>query len=246
MSLDRYHRQYLFHGLGLEGQKRLLSSSVLIAGCGGLGTHLSMTLTRAGIGTIRLIDFDGVDQTNLARQILYTEQDAKEKVPKAQAAAKILKSINSEIRIEPFVETITLDSLQRIGDVDLILDATDNFETRFLINEYSIRSKIPWIYAGVVESRATSLFIEPGKTPCLRCIIPETPSKEEAPGCDLVGVLEPAIASIAAWQSTLALQYLSGAREQVNGELFSMDLWEGTFRKIPVERFPRCSHCNHL
>ena len=191
-SLDRYSRQIRFPQLGEAGQRALLKSRVTLCGCGALGTVLANHLARAGVGTIRIIDRDFIETHNLQRQILFDEDDVAENLPKAEAAARKIRAINSTIAVEPVVTDLDhTNILDLVGDADLILDGTDNFETRYLINDAAVKLGKPWIYGGVIGSEGQTMTIIPGKTPCLRCLIETAPPPGMTPTCETAGVLGP-------------------------------------------------------
>ncbi|MBV8780396.1 MAG: HesA/MoeB/ThiF family protein, partial [Phycisphaerae bacterium] len=213
MDVTRYQRQALLPAIGAAGQQRLTTSAVLIIGCGALGATAADLLARAGVGFLRLVDRDVVDKTNLQRQTLYDEQDVD--LPKAEAAAGRLRRVNSDIQIDPIVSEAnpeTIDDLIRFNDrhVDLIIDGSDNIETRYLINDASIAWKIPWIYGGCVATEGRCMVIRPGVTPCLRCIFSGTLSDADATTCDTAGILGPVATVVASLQATAAIQLLTG------------------------------------
>lgn len=241
---DRYSRQERFAGLGPEGQRRLGEARVAIAGCGALGTYHASVLARAGVGYLRIVDRDYVELNNLQRQWLFEESDAAEALPKAMAAARNLARVNSEIEVEPVVADVTAANIEDLlSGVDLILDGTDNFETRFLLNEYAVREGLPWIYGGAVGSYGIAMPVLPGETPCLVCLYPEPPSGAQ-PTCETAGVLATATTMIGALQSTMALQILSGHRDLVPKRITTFDLWTGNLRQInQPARDPDCAVC---
>ena len=210
--LDRYSRQIRFPQLGEAGQRALLKSRVTLCGCGALGTVLANHLARAGVGSIRIIDRDFIETHNLQRQILFDEDDVAQNLPKAEAAARKLRAINSTITIEPVVTDLDhTNILDLVGDADLILDGTDNFETRYLINDAAVKLNKPWIYGGVIGSEGQTMTIVPGKTPCLRCLIETAPPPGMTPTCETAGVLGPAVAVIASFEAIEAIKLLAGA-----------------------------------
>jgi len=234
-SLDRYSRQIRFPQLGEAGQRGLLRSRVTLCGCGALGTVLANHLARAGVGAIRIIDRDFIEIHNLQRQILFDEDDVTQNLPKAEAAARKIRSINSTITVEPVVTDIDhTNILELVGDADLILDGTDNFETRYLINDASIKLGKPWIYGGVIGSEGQTMTIVPGKTPCLRCLIETAPPPGMTPTCETAGVLGPAVAVIASFEAIEAIKVLSGAWDALNTHLIMVDVWDWTFRQLKV------------
>jgi molybdopterin-synthase adenylyltransferase len=234
-SLDRYSRQIRFPQLGEAGQRALLSSRVAICGCGALGTVLANHLARAGVGFIRIIDRDFIETHNLQRQVLFDEDDVVQNLPKAEAAARKLRAINSEITVEPAVTDIDhTNILDLVGDADLILDGTDNFETRYLINDAAVKLGKPWIFGGVIGSEGQTMTIIPGKTPCIRCLIETAPPPGMTPTCETAGVLGPAVAVIASFEAVEAIKLLTGAREALNVNLIMVDVWDWTFRQLKV------------
>src|SRR5271167_3131723 len=234
-SLDRYSRQIRYPALGEAGQRRLMASKVTICGCGALGTVLANHLARAGVGRIRIVDRDFIETHNLQRQILFDEQDVADNLPKAEAAARKVRAINSTIAVEPVVTDIDhTNILDLVGDADLILDGTDNFETRYLINDAAIKLGKPWVYGGVIGSEGQTMTIVPGKTPCLRCLIETAPPPGMTPTCETAGVLGPAVAVIASLEAVEAIKLLTGAHDALNRDLIMIDIWDWTFRQLKV------------
>ncbi len=232
-ELKRYERQMRFEPLGLEGQKRLGRARVLLCGCGALGTVIADTLVRAGVGQVRIVDRDFVEWNNLQRQVLFDEEDARTGMPKAVAAAEKLRRINSQVQVEPVVADLDARRLPQLAqDVELILDGTDNFETRFLINDYSLKHRVPWIYGGVIGAEGQTLVVLPGHGPCLRCLIQEPPPPGATPTCDTAGVLAPAVHVVAAMQSLEAIKLLSGNRQAVSRYWTILSLWDNTIRQV--------------
>lgn len=243
MKDDRYSRQILFTEIGEHGQKLIRQASVLIIGCGALGTVSANNLARAGVGTIKIADRDYVELDNLQRQVLFDEDDARQRLPKAVAAVEKLRKINSDIQIEPIILDINHKNIETmINSVDLVLDGTDNMETRYLINDACIKGGIPWIYAGVVSSRGMTMAIIPGKSACFRCIMEQPPLPGSMPTCDMVGVLNGVPGVIASIQATEALKILTG-HEEVGHTLIHVDLWRGRFGRVHIERNPACPTC---
>jgi adenylyltransferase/sulfurtransferase len=241
----RYSRQMLFQGIGASGQERIRRSSVLVVGAGALGSIAAEVLVRAGIARLRLVDRDYVDESNLQRQSLYDEHDLAEGLPKAIAALRKLQAINSEVEIEARVEDVhAANVVGLVEGMDLVLDGTDNFETRYLLNDASIRTGIPWIYAACVGSYGMSFVVRPGETPCLRCLLEEEPPPGTSPTCDTAGVIAPAVHAVSAFQTTEALKILSGRTEALTGKVLSLDVWEGksdAFR--PQRKREDCPAC---
>jgi molybdopterin/thiamine biosynthesis adenylyltransferase len=243
--LTRYSRQELFSGIGLSGQRRIRESRVLVVGCGALGSALSETMVRAGVGELRVIDRDFVEESNLQRQSLFDEEDAKRGMPKAKAAAARLARLNSDVRIEGLVADLAPSNADGLfAGMDLVLDGTDNFETRFLVNDLCIRDGIPWIYGACVGSYGLALLIRPKLSPCLRCVLEEMPPPGSGPTCDSVGVVAPIVQVIAGIQGAEALKILSGRTESLLPGIVSVDLWEGTFDVMDLTgKAPWCPAC---
>lgn len=243
-SSDRYSRQILFHGIGEEGQRKIQAGRVLLCGCGALGTVIADALVRAGVGFVRVVDRDFVELSNLQRQILFDEQDIAEQLPKAVAAARKLVKINSGVTVEPVVADIRPDNIRSLIDrVDLILDGLDNFETRFLINDASLETGVPWIYGGCIGSHGQTMAIFPGETACLRCLIGDIPGPGMMETCDTAGVLGPAVNVVGSLQVVSALKFLSGHRELIDPALTIIDVWDGTLRKMSVAKLRESSDC---
>jgi len=232
---ERYSRQILFREIGKDGQEKLLNSRVLLVGCGALGAAHAETLARAGVGFLRIVDRDFVEFSNLQRQTLYSESDAKERIPKAIAAQKRIKNINSEIAVEAIVADVNHSNIESfVKDVDLILDGTDNFQIRYLINDACVKHEKIWIYGAAVSSYGTSMTIFPRKTPCLRCIFEEMPDAGSAPTCDTAGVIQPIISSVSAVQTTEALKILTENSDKLHKSLIQIDVWNNDWRKIKL------------
>jgi adenylyltransferase/sulfurtransferase len=224
-ELERYSRQIRYPRLGVEGQEALLKSKVTICGCGALGTVLANHMARAGVGHIRIVDRDFIETHNLQRQILFDESDVAANLPKAEAAARKLRAVNSEITIDAVVADVDHANItDLVADADLILDGTDNFETRYLINDVAVKQGIPWIFGGVIGSEGQTMTILPGETPCIRCVIESSPPPGMAPTCETAGVLGPAVAVIASFEAVEAIKLLSGDRAAVNRDLIMIDL----------------------
>lgn len=216
-----------------------------IVGCGALGSFQADGLARAGVGYLRIIDRDSVELSNLQRQSLFDEADAAEAMPKAAAAARRLKSVNSSIVVEPAVADLTPSNVEDLlGDVDLILDGTDNFGTRYLINDFAVNTSRPWIYGAAVGSYGLKMTVVPGRTGCLKCLYPEPPSGVQ-PTCETAGVLGAITAAIAALQIGDALKLLACGPESVGGKVTSIDVWSDTIRQNgPFEPQPGCQACD--
>lgn len=234
--LERYVRQMVFPQVGEEGQRRLLATSAAVIGCGGLGTHIADNLARAGVGRLKLVDRDRVELSNLQRQILFDEQDAASARPKVEAAARKLGTINSQVQVEPLMVEVAQTNVEEIvGDVDLVLDGADNFETRYLVNDACVKLGIPWVYGGAVASYGMTMTIIPYQTPCLRCVFPEAPPRESVVTCVTAGVLASIVAMVAALECSEALKLLLG-HGQLNPGLIHLDVWENRFEVFAVQR----------
>ena len=219
------------------GQKRLSQATVAICGVGALGSAVAERLCRAGIGKLIVIDRDWVELDNLPRQTLYTEEDARNALPKAIAIADHLRRINSELHIEPHVCDLDLDNIRSLfSGASVVIDGTDNFETRYLINDFSCESKVPWVHAGIVGSSGQSLTVIPGETACFRCLIPDPPPAEQMQTCDSAGVVGPAVGMIANWQALEAMKLIVAGRDRIDGALRQFDLWNGTIRTLKLRR----------
>jgi molybdopterin/thiamine biosynthesis adenylyltransferase len=243
-SGEFYSRQVLFRGIGEEGQKKLRDSRVAIVGCGATGSVIASLLTRSGVGNLRIVDRDYVELSNLQRQTLFSEADAAEFLPKAVAAAKRLSQCNSSVEIEAQVADLTPDNVDLLlGDRSLIMDGTDNFETRYLINDFAILKKIPWIYAAAIASVGVTMNILPGETACLACMFPDSP-RGALETCETSGILNAAVAGVGAIATAEALKILTGARDLVRRTLLTEDVWWTDRAEIPAEE-PRadCMCC---
>jgi adenylyltransferase/sulfurtransferase len=242
---EKYSRQILFSGLGSAGQERLLASSAVVAGCGAIGAAAANLLVRSGVGRVRIIDRDFVEPSNLQRQTLFDESDARDALPKAVAAERKLRSINSSVAIDGLVADLNpQNATQLLSGFDLILDGTDNFETRFLINDFAIQSAQPWIYAAAVASYGLTMSILPGTTACLACLLEgsDAPAGVEET-CDTVGVLGPIVNLIASLEVAEAMKLLSGHPEALHHRVISADVWSGRFQSMEVERNSNCRAC---
>jgi molybdopterin/thiamine biosynthesis adenylyltransferase len=243
MNREKYSRQILFRPIGAEGQEKLLHSKVVILGCGALGTAQANALVRAGVGAVRIVDRDFVEESNLQRQMLFDEADARESLPKAVAAERKLRSINSDVQVEGVVADADSRNLEElVQGFQVILDATDNFETRYLLNDVSVKLGIPWIYGAVVGSYATTLTILPGRAPCLVCVFPELPQGLHET-CDTAGVVSPAVSWAAAIQVTEALKILLGRESELHGSLLAYDVWDNRFQQVKPSIDPQCRAC---
>jgi len=229
---ERYSRQILFQPVGPEGQKRLAAARVALVGCGATGSALASLLARAGVGYLRIIDRDYVEPSNLQRQVLFDESDAVESLPKAIAAARKIASFNSEIVVEHHAADLVPGNVHDLlGSVDLILDGTDNFETRYLINDYAVSEKLPWIYAAGVGSYAVTMTVLPEETACLACIFPDSP-KGIVETCDTSGILNSAVNLVASIAATEAMKLIVGARDQIRRTLLSYDVWSNQHAEV--------------
>jgi molybdopterin/thiamine biosynthesis adenylyltransferase len=241
---DRYSRQILFPGIGAEGQRKLSAARVAIVGCGATGSVLASLLARSGIGVLRIIDRDYVEPSNLQRQSLFDEHDACESLPKAIAAARQISRFNSQISVEPHVTDLTAESIDDLlSHFHLILDGTDNFEARYLINDYAVQNSLPWIYTAAVGSYGSTLNIFPGQTACLACLFPDPPTGV-VETCDTSGILNSAVNLIASIAATEALKFLVGGRAALRDTLLSWDLWTNQRAEVSAGR-PRsgCRAC---
>jgi molybdopterin-synthase adenylyltransferase len=217
---------------------------VLICGCGALGTVLANTLARAGVGSLRIVDRDFVETNNLQRQVLFDEQDVADELPKAVAAAKKLRQINSEIEIDSIVADVDHTNILKLCEgVDLLLDGTDNFETRFLLNDVAAKLKIPWVYGGCLGCEGQTMTILPGETACLRCLMSEAPPPGTTPTCDTAGILAPIINVIASLEAMEAIKILSGHREAINRTLTVIELWDNRVRQVRLDSLRDTSDC---
>lgn len=242
---ERYSRQILFSPIGEPGQRRLSQASIALVGCGAIGSVTAGLLTRAGVGRIRIIDRDFVELSNLQRQSLFTEDDAAQSLPKAIAAAKNISAFNQHIDVEPHVADLSPANAQQLLDAcNLILDATDNFETRYLINDFAISRTVPWIYAAAVGSYGATLNIIPGETACLACLFPQPSATSET--CDTIGILNSATALVASIQSTEALKILTANHAAMRRTLLSFDLWKNEHAELSAQPpRPDCEVCQH-
>jgi len=232
-SQDRYSRQILFQQIGEEGQRRLAAARVLVVGCGALGSAQMESLARAGIGHLRFVDRDFVEFSNLQRQTMFTERDAEERLPKAIAVANHVRAINSEVELEPEVTDVNHSNIERlIANCDLVIDGTDNFDTRYLINDACVKHGTNWIYGAAVGSYGVTMTIRPNKTACLRCVFEEAPPAASAPTCDTAGVIMPIINVVAAVQTTEALKLLTGNLNSLHNSLLQFDVWRNETRAI--------------
>jgi molybdopterin/thiamine biosynthesis adenylyltransferase len=243
--MSRYSRQELFAGIGPEGQARIRKGSVLVVGCGALGSVLAETMARAGVGSLTIVDRDFVEETNLQRQSLFDEDDAARGLPKAVAAEAKLRRINSEVRLRALVADVDAETApDLIRGADLVLDGTDNFETRFLVNDLCVKLGVPWVYGACVSSYGLALLVRPGTTPCLRCVLEEMPPPGSGPTCDTAGVVAPIVHVVAGIQSGEALKMLAGRTDDLLQGIVTVDLWGGIFDLVDLSRRkPSCPAC---
>ncbi|MFN0121517.1 MAG: ThiF family adenylyltransferase [Blastocatellia bacterium] len=250
MSSERYSRQILFAGIGKQGQRKLGDSHVVLIGCGALGAMHAEMLARAGVGRLRLVDRDFIEESNLQRQVMYEESDVASRLPKAIAAAARIGRINSDIQAESVVADVNYTNIEElIQDADVIVDGTDNFEIRYLLNDAAVKLGKPWVYGAAVGSYGVQMTIRPGETPCLRCVFPEAPAPGTSPTCDTAGVILPIIAQVSAWQVAETLKLLTGQIDQLHGKLLQFDLWGNQLRQVGVAKLledqepPGCPAC---
>jgi molybdopterin-synthase adenylyltransferase len=230
---ERYSRQILFKAIGEEGQRRLRQAQALIIGCGALGSAQAESLARAGVGLLRIVDRDFVEASNLQRQTMFTERDADERIPKAVAARSHIQEINSDIKVEAEVVDVNYSNVERLlSGCEVVIDGTDNFATRYLINDACVKHKINWIYGAAVGSYGVTMTIRPHQTPCLRCVFEESPPAASAPTCDTAGVIMPIVNVVAAVQVSEALKLISGHVEDLHGSLMQFDVWRNEWKKL--------------
>jgi len=233
---DRYSRQILFSPIGESGQKQLAESKVTLIGCGALGAYLAEIIVRAGIGHVTIVDRDFIELNNLQRQTLFDEEDIAQNLPKAEAAARKLRRINSQVEITPLVADANHESIEHfINEADLILDGTDNLQTRFLINDIAIREGIPWIYGACLAASGMVLVILPEGRPCLRCLFEGPPAPGEMETCETAGILAPTVARVAAFQTAEALKILTGNLDDLNRKFYTFDLWQNRTHEMEVD-----------
>ena len=242
---SRYARQTVLKEIGEAGQQMIANATVVVAGLGALGSNSANLLARAGIGTLRLVDRDVVDWTNLQRQSLFEEADAAQSLPKAEAAARYLKRINSTIRYEPITDDINPGNIERIvAGATVVVDGLDNFYTRALVNQACVKHGIPWIYGACLGTFGTAAAVLPGTSACLNCLLPEVAQATTPPlSCETVGVLGPIAALVAAWQSAQALKIVVGKQAAVSPHLVHVELWDNDFSTLPMTRVAACSVC---
>lgn len=241
---ERYSRQVLFPGIGEAGQAKLRAARVVVVGCGATGSAVVSLLARAGVGTLRIIDRDFVEPSNLQRQNLFDEQDATDSLPKAVAAERHISRFNSDVNVDAKVADLTPDNVHELlGGFALILDATDNFETRYLVNDYAVKHGLPWIYAAAVASYGVTMNVVPGETACLACVFPAAP-RGALETCETAGILNSAVNLVASMEATEAIKYLVGAHEQLRRTVLSFDVWTNERAEINASRpRPDCQTC---
>jgi adenylyltransferase/sulfurtransferase len=241
---ERYSRQVLFAPIGAEGQARLARAQVVIIGCGALGAVQAETLARAGVGRLRLVDRDFVEESNLQRQIMFEEADARERLPKAVAAAHRLARVNSDVHVEPIVADVNFENIEElIAEADVVLDGTDNFETRFLINDACVKAGTPWVYGAAVGAYGLTMTIVPGQTPCLRCVLEAMPEPGAGPTCDTAGVILPIISIIGSIQAAEAMKLLTGQTDKLHGSLVRIDVWEFAIHRLDLADYTERNEC---
>jgi adenylyltransferase/sulfurtransferase len=235
LLLERYVRQMRYPPLGEPGQRNLVASSVLLCGCGALGSVLANTLVRAGVGHLRIVDRDFLELNNLQRQVLYDEQDVSTGLPKAIAAQKKLRVINSDVHVEAHVADVDSGNIAKFMDgVDMILDGTDNFETRYLINDAAVKHNVPWVYGGCIGAEGQTMTILPGESACLRCLMQDAPPPGTTPTCDTAGILGPIVNVVASFQACEAIKILSGNRAAISRSLTVVQMWDNRIRQVDV------------
>ena len=238
----RYAKQVLFHGVGAGGQERLLQSRVAVVGLGALGSVIAEQMCRAGVGYLRLIDRDFVELSNLQRQTLYSEADAEARLPKAAAAPERLRSVNSTVTLDPRVADVTPQNVEELLDgCDLVMDGTDNLETRLVLNDACLKARRPWVYGGALGSTGSVMAIIPGETPCLRCLFDSVPAPGTLLSCDTEGVLAATAGVVASLEVAQALRRLTG--HDLPAVLVSLDVWDPDLRVVEIARRPDCPAC---
>jgi len=243
-DLQRYVRQMRYPPIGEEGQRRLLDAKVLLCGCGALGSVLANTLVRAGVGHLRIVDRDFLEMNNLQRQVLYDEADVAAGLPKAIAAQTKLRKINSQVEIEAIIADVDHTNIgSLLDDVDMILDGTDNFETRFLLNDAAAKFNVAWVYGGCMGCEGQSMTIIPGETPCLRCLMQEAPPPGTTATCDSAGILGPIVNVVASIQACEALKILSGNRDAISRVLNVAELWDNRIRQVKLDSLKESVDC---
>jgi len=243
-ALARYNRQMLWPAIGIEGQKKLKAAKVLLVGCGALGTVVANLMARAGVGHLTIIDRDFIEITNLQRQVLFDHDDIEQNLPKSVAAQKKIARINPDVTVEAVVADVNHTNIEQyVAGKDLLLDGTDNFETRFLINDVSVKHHIPWIYGAVISAMGLAMTILPDETPCLRCIFETIPPPGMNPTCDTAGVLGPTVSIVSSWQALEAMKLLTGNRGDLSKSLFSFDMWDNRWQQLNVAKAKQIADC---
>ena len=243
--MSRYSRQELFAGIGPQGQAALRRARVTVVGCGALGSVLADTMVRAGVGALTVVDRDLLEISNLHRQSLFDEEDVRRGLPKAAAAEARLRRINSDVEVRGVVADLAPDNAaELVSGADLVLDGTDNFETRFVLNDACVRAGVPWVYGACVGSYGLALLVRPRVSPCLRCVLEDMPAPGSGPTCDTAGVVAPIVQVIAGIQGAEALKVLSGRTESLLPGIVAVDLWQGTFEVMDLrQQAPSCPAC---
>jgi len=240
----RYVRQMQYPPMGEAGQRRLAASRALLCGVGGLGSVIANTLARAGVGHLRLVDPDRVELNNLQRQVLYNEADAAAGLPKVVASQNKIAKINSQVEVEAIVAEVDHTNIEALLDgVDMIVDGTDNFGTRFLLNDASLKYGVPWVYGGCVAAEGQTMTILPGETPCLRCLLGDAPLPGTTPTCATAGVIGPIVNVIASFEACEALKVLSGNRDRISRVLTVFELWDNRIREIELDSLRETANC---
>jgi molybdopterin-synthase adenylyltransferase len=241
---DRYSRQTMLQSIGEEGQVKLVSGRVAVIGCGALGSNIAALLVRAGVGHVRIVDRDLIEYHNLQRQVLFDEEDVRAGLPKAVAAERHLRKVNSNVEVEGIVADVNYTNIEGFcSGADVILDGLDNIETRFLINDVALKLGIPWVYGGAIMTTGMTMTIVPGETPCFRCFSHTVPAPGSMPTCETVGILGTVPAIIGSLQATEAIKLLVN-RDQINRDLIVIDAWQGTFDRLKLNRYPDCPACH--
>jgi len=243
--MERYARQVRFPGIGEAGQERLAAARAVLVGCGALGTVLANVLVRAGLGTLIIVDRDFVERSNLQRQVLFDEDDIARDLPKAVAAAEKLQRINPEVAVRPVVADLNAANAEALlAGADVVLDGTDNFETRYLMNDACLKHGVPWVYAAAIGAYGATFPIVPGETPCLRCVFAESPAPGTLPTCDTAGVIAPAVGVVSNLAAAEALKLLVRAQDKLNRALVWLDVWENTYQRLELGApTPDCPAC---
>jgi molybdopterin/thiamine biosynthesis adenylyltransferase len=240
---DRYSRQTILLAIGEEGQAKLINGRVAIIGCGALGSNIATLLVRAGVGHVRIVDRDFIEYHNLQRQVLFDEEDIRAGLPKAAAAERHLRKMNSSVEVEGIVADVNYTNIEGFcTGADIVLDGLDNIETRFLINDVALKHDIPWVYGGAIMTTGMTMTIVPGETPCFRCFSQAVPAPGSVPTCETAGILGTVPAIIGSLQATEAIKLLVN-REEINRDLIVIDVWRGTFDKLKLQQHPECPAC---